>query len=221
MVAWEHTWQHFMMTSRYYLASQFDLLGATLDCNDRVTATPPRSRTQQLATDDLPFSVNAKLIGQLGHLELSRPAPHDLPGSQSPLYYDIPSAPLWLRIVRKHCQVVQYPSLPCVAPFPFPNRTLAFPPPPTQPSTQGSQVFFTSSPDRHYTPQDPLHGSAYSSGGMPMDAGHPLLPLHRGSAAGNNTSSTQEPRKEGSGTVDRFAVGRSCIGGHFVAPSTQ
>ena len=69
-----------MMTSQYYiLASQFDLLDATLDCNDRVTATPPRSRTQQLATDDLPFSVNAKLIGQRstfnGHLELSPHTP--------------------------------------------------------------------------------------------------------------------------------------------------
>ena len=72
------------------------------------------------------------------------------------------------------------------------------PPPPTQ----GGQVFFTSSPDRHYPPQDPLHSSAYSSGGMPMDPpSSSSAQAPQGSATGNTTSSTQELRKEGPGTV--------------------
>ena len=54
-------------------------------------------------------------------------------------------------------------------------------------------------------PQDPLHSTAYSSGGMPMDAGHPSssssAQAPQGSTTGNNASSTQEPRKGGSGTV--------------------
>jgi hypothetical protein len=96
--------------------------------------------------------------------------------------------------------------------FPLPPRTqlgldipvqslsnTRLPPPPTQ---VGGQVFFNSSPDRHYPPQDPSHGTAYSSGGMPMDhqasssSGQPA----QGSAAGN-ASQEQPQRKESSGIV--------------------
>ena len=66
-------------------------------------------------------------------------------------------------------------------------------------------------------PRDPLHSLFvwWNANGRRPSSSSAHAP--QGSATGNNTSSTQEPPKEGSVTMDRFAVGRSCIGKTFVA----
>jgi hypothetical protein len=76
------------------------------------------------------------------------------------------------------------------------------PPPPTQ----GGQVFFSSSSDRHYPAQDSAHGANYSASGMPMDGGHQPSsssgqPPAQTSTGSNNATSTEGPRKESSGVV--------------------
>jgi hypothetical protein len=151
-----------------------------------------------LATDDVPVLrriVKAKLIGQRstfnGHLEFKLHTPTI--SIFHPLWPDYMKPPTRLPAVSYSASYSRWPGLLQIHFFPGPTLP----------------------------PQDPLHSSACSSGGMPMHAGHPSSSsahAPQGSATGNNTSSTQEPRKEGSGTVDRFAVGRNCIGKTFRCP---